>query len=75
MGVELPAFLQGMFIDEFKLIFRKLANKNSITLVPFFFDGVAGQPQLNLSDGLHPSSKGYKVTANNVWPVLKPLLH
>ncbi|CAN5201844.1 arylesterase [soil metagenome] len=74
MGMELPAFLPRMFIDEFKLIFRKLVDKNSITLVPFFLDGVAGQPRLNLSDGLHPSSEGYKVIANNVWPVLKPLL-
>jgi len=74
MGMELPAFVPGMFIDEFRLIFRKLADKNSITLVPFFLDGVAGQPHLNLSDGLHPSSEGYRVIANNVWPVLKPLL-
>jgi acyl-CoA thioesterase I len=74
MGMELPAFVPGMYIDEFRLIFRKLADKNAITLVPFFLDGVAGQPQLNLSDGLHPSSEGYKIIANNVWPVLKQLL-
>ena len=74
MGMELPAMVPGVMAAEFRGIFRKLADANSITLVPFFLEGVAGQAHLNLPDGLHPSANGYKIIADRVWPVLKSLL-
>jgi acyl-CoA thioesterase I len=74
MGMELPAIISGGRADEFKMIFRKLADLHQMAFVPFFLQGVAGIQGLNLRDGLHPSAKGYQVIADNVWPVLKPLL-
>ncbi|NOT75540.1 MAG: arylesterase [Cyclobacteriaceae bacterium] len=74
MGMELPPFVPGSLTLEFRQIFRKLSDANRLTLVPFFLDGVAGIQHLNLNDGLHPSAEGYKVIANKVWPVIKPLL-
>jgi len=35
---------------------------------------VAGRSHLNMKDGIHPSSKGYVVIADNVWPKIKSLL-
>jgi acyl-CoA thioesterase-1 len=74
MGMQIPAFIHSSVAAEFMEIFSTLANANKITLVPFFLDGVAGKPHLNLPDRLHPNAEGYKVIAENVWPVIEKLL-
>jgi acyl-CoA thioesterase-1 len=74
MGMEIPEFIAASRIDEFKGIFRKLAENHNASLVPFFLDGVAGISQLNMKDGIHPSNKGYVIIADNVWPTIKSLL-
>jgi acyl-CoA thioesterase-1 len=74
MGMETPEIMSTPRIDEFRGIFRKLAEKYNASLVPFFLEGVAGISQLNLRDGIHPSSKGYAVITDNVWPTIKSLL-
>jgi acyl-CoA thioesterase I len=74
MGMEIPAFISTSKIDEFKGIFRTLADKYKAAFVPFFLEGVAGIKQLNMKDGIHPSHKGYQIIADKIWPVLKPLL-
>lgn len=74
MGMELPSFIPGAVVADFRSIFRRLAEANNMIYVPFFLEGVAGQAHLNLQDGLHPSAAGYRIIANNVWPVLKTLL-
>jgi acyl-CoA thioesterase-1 len=74
MGMEIPEFIAASRIDEFRGIFRKLAETYNASLVPFFLDGVAGRSHLNMKDGIHPSSRGYVVIADNVWPKIKSLL-
>jgi acyl-CoA thioesterase-1 len=74
MGMEIPAFIPGPVAADFRSIFRKLASEHHMAFVPFFLEGVAGVPHLNLPDGLHPSAEGYKLIADRVWPVIKPLL-
>jgi len=74
MGMELPVFIPGKNAAEFRSIFRKLADIYHMTFVPFYLEGVAGQKHLNIRDGLHPSAAGYKVIADKIWPVIKPLL-
>lgn len=74
MGMQIPAFINSPVAAQFKDIFSRLANDNNMTLVPFFLDGVAGKPHLNLPDRLHPNAGGYKVIADKVWPVIEKLL-
>jgi acyl-CoA thioesterase-1 len=74
MGMQIPDFIPGTFAAEFRSIFRKLADTHHMAFVPFFLEGVAGLRHLNLSDGIHPSEKGYQIIAEKVWPVIKPLL-
>ena len=74
LGMQLPAWIPGLVVSEFRGIFRQLADANGMTLVPFFLDGVAGVKHLNLQDGIHPTAAGYKVIAERIWPVLKVLL-
>jgi acyl-CoA thioesterase-1 len=35
---------------------------------------VAGKPELNQADGIHPNQQGTRIVADNVWTVLEPLL-
>jgi acyl-CoA thioesterase-1 len=74
MGMELPAFIPGRRVAEFRLIFKQIAEANKMAFVPFFLEGVAGMRHLNLNDGLHPSAAGYRVIAEKVWPVLRAIL-
>ncbi|MGI4020500.1 MAG: arylesterase [Janthinobacterium lividum] len=74
LGMELPLFLTGNLLKDFRMIFRQLADKNNMTLMPFLLLGVAGNRLLNLPDGVHPNAKGYEIIAGNVWQVLKTVL-
>ena len=71
-GMLAPPNLGEEYIDKFRSIFTVLS-KDAL-LVPFLLQGVGGVPELNLSDGIHPTAEGHKIVAENVWKVLKPLL-
>ena len=71
-GMLAPPNLGEEYTDKFRSIFTVLS-KDAL-LVPFLLQGVGGVPELNLSDGIHPTTEGHKIVAENVWKVLKPLL-
>jgi len=70
-GMQLPPNMGIDYTTEFKTIFPELAKKNDLYLIPFLLKDVGGIPELNQADGIHPTSKGQKIVANNVWEVLK----
>jgi acyl-CoA thioesterase-1 len=43
-------------------------------LVPFLLDGIALDPELMQSDGLHPTTAAQPRVLANVWPALAPML-
>lgn len=73
-GMMIPPNMGREYTTEFRTIFPDLATKNEIQLIPFLLEGVAGNPNLNLEDGIHPTAEGHKIVANNVWGVLKNIL-
>ena len=74
VGMQIPPNMGQEYTSEFKNIFPDLAKKNNLYLVPFLLKNVGGIAELNQSDGIHPTEKGHKILANNVWSILKPLL-
>jgi len=74
LGMQIPPNMGATYAENFRAIYRQLADENKISLVPFMLEGVAGNPKLNLNDGIHPTAKGYKIVAENVWEVLKGML-
>jgi acyl-CoA thioesterase I len=72
-GMQLPNYADDDYVSAFGKIFTELAAKNRAMLVPYLLDGVAGDPSLNLPDGIHPNAAGQKVLADNVWRVLEPV--
>jgi len=73
-GMQVPPNLGQAYTNEFRQIFPDLAKRNNAKLIPFILEGVAGEPTLNLSDGIHPNVEGHRVLADNVWKVLRPML-
>ncbi len=73
-GMRVPPNMGPEYSNEFQALFKKLALKNNATLIPFFLEGVAGNKDLNLNDGIHPNKEGQKVVANTVWKYLYPIL-
>lgn len=73
-GMMVPPNMGEDYSDEFVKIYPDLADGNGGKLIPFLLEGVAGDPNLNLPDGIHPNVEGQKIVAENVWKVLKPML-
>jgi len=72
-GMQLPNYAVDNYVSAFGRMFTDLADKNGGALVPYLLQSVAGDPSLNLSDGLHPNAAGQKVLAETVWHVLEPV--
>ena len=73
VGMQLPDPSADDYVFTFGKIFSDLAAKNKAALVPYLLEGVAGDPSLNLPDGIHPNAAGHRILAKNVWRVLEPL--
>ena len=72
-GMQLPNYGTDDYVSAFGKMFGELATKSGAALVPYLLDGVAGDPSLNLPDGIHPNADGQKILAENVWRVLEPI--
>ena len=72
-GMQLPKYAADDYVSAFGKMFGELAAKNGAVLVPYLLEGVAGDPSLNLPDGVHPNAAGQKILAENVWRVLEPI--
>jgi acyl-CoA thioesterase-1 len=73
-GMEAPPNLGPLFTTAFRQVFADAAEEGDALLVPFLLDGVAGIPELNQSDRIHPTAEGHEIMAHNVWEVLGPVM-
>ncbi|SDF10230.1 acyl-CoA thioesterase-1 [Pricia antarctica] len=73
-GMQIPPNMGQTYASEFQEIFPDLAEKNDIKLIPFLLEGVAGHPDLNQDDGIHPTPEGQLIVRDNVWDVLKDIV-
>ncbi len=58
------------YASSFNGIYPALARRHGVPLYPFFMDGVAGVPRLQLGDGLHPNPAGVKVIVRRILPAV-----
>jgi acyl-CoA thioesterase-1 len=73
-GMEAPPNYGAAYTSEFRQVFRDLAVEHGVAFIPFFLEGVAGLPHLNLNDGIHPNSEGARIIERAIWTQLEPLL-
>ena len=74
VGMEAPPNYGEQYASAFRQVFQDLARENKVTLVPFLLDGVAGNPDLNQPDGIHPTSAGAARIADHLWPSVKTMI-
>ena len=79
----IPVLLAGMYasrnlgpdyVQRFDAIYQDIANRHGLVLYPFFLDGVAGQRQFNLPDGVHPTAKGVETIVERILPTVESFL-
>jgi acyl-CoA thioesterase-1 len=67
-GMRMTANLGREYTDAFSAVYPDLARKHGVIFMPFFLEGVAGEPALNQADGIHPTTEGYRIVVENVYP-------
>jgi acyl-CoA thioesterase-1 len=73
-GMYAPRNLGREYVAAFDRMYRDLAGKHGLILVPFFLDGVAGRRGLNQPDGLHPTSEGVDIIVERILPSVEALI-
>lgn len=73
-GITLPPDYGQDYIRSFDQIYRDLAARHHVALVPMLYVNLVNVPGTIQSDGIHPSAKGSKIIAETLMLVLKPML-
>jgi acyl-CoA thioesterase-1 len=73
-GMMMPPNYGEDYTRRFAAIYPALARAHGVAFVPFFLQGVGGDPALNLPDGIHPNAAGYRIVVDHLLPVLEPLI-
>ena len=73
-GMQIPPNMGKEYTEEFKAIYPAVAKEKNIELIPFLLEGVAGNPDLNLPDGIHPTPEGHRIVMETLWPFISKAL-
>lgn len=73
-GMKAPPNLGREYGAEFEAVFTDIAAKHRALLYPFFLEGVAANPTLNLPDGIHPTPQGVAIMVERILPLVERLL-
>jgi acyl-CoA thioesterase-1 len=73
-GMESPTSMGPDYQRQFHDVFPALAREYRTAFLPFLLQDVAGRPELNQHDGIHPTAEGARIVADQVWRVLEPMV-
>lgn len=73
-GMKAPRNLGPDYVGAFDPVFADVAQKHNALLYPFFLEGVAADPALNQTDGLHPNRKGVDKIVSKILPSVEQLI-
>jgi acyl-CoA thioesterase I len=73
-GMDAPKNWGPDYEKRFSKIYTDLAEKHGAILYPFFLEGVALDPKLNLEDGMHPTGAGIGVIVTGILPQVEELI-
>jgi len=69
-GMLAPRNMGEEYYNSFDKIYPELAQEFNVPLYPFFLQGVAGKPELNLADGIHPNVAGVQIMVAGILPLV-----
>jgi acyl-CoA thioesterase-1 len=73
-GITLPPDYGPDYIKQFDDTYTLLAQKYKIPMLPFLLKGVFGVDGMMQRDQIHATAEGNKIVANNILPLISPLL-
>jgi acyl-CoA thioesterase-1 len=73
-GMETPTNMGSDYQRRFHDVFPALARDDKTAFLPFLLEDVAGRPELNQRDGIHPTAEGARIVADHVWRILEPMV-
>jgi acyl-CoA thioesterase-1 len=73
-GMSLPPNYGPAFIKKFEAVYKDLAAKYHVTLIPFLLEGVGAHDEFMQRDGLHPNAAGARKVEALVMKTLTPLV-
>lgn len=75
-GMMVPPNYGPDYSKKFRKMYSDVASEESVTLMPFLLENVAGEKSLNQEDGIHPNELGHVKMAENVSKyLLKAMSH
>jgi len=74
VGIMIPPNYGIDYAAEFRQVYRDVARRHEVPLVPFLLDGIVDQPAMFQADQLHPTAQAQPRLLDNVWPTLERLL-
>lgn len=73
-GITLPPDYGPDYIRSFEEMFRGVAARHHVILIPMLYKELIHVPGTIQGDGIHPTAKGSEIIAGTVFAALKPLL-
>jgi acyl-CoA thioesterase-1 len=74
-GITLPPNYGPDYIRQFNQTYATIARQHHAPLLPFLLKDVYGVPGSMQPDGIHATAQGNRQVAQNLLPLLTPLLH
>jgi acyl-CoA thioesterase I len=74
IGMRVPPNYGSAYTDKFHAVYRDLAARHKLPLVPFLLEGFAEKPEWFQADGVHPAARAQPLMLDTVWKILAPLL-
>jgi acyl-CoA thioesterase-1 len=73
-GMRAPKNWGEDYARRFDAMYPDLAKAHDLPLYPFFLEGVALRPELNLDDGLHPNARGVDEIVRGITPLVERMV-
>lgn len=74
VGMQMPPNYGADYTRMFQTMYRELAERNGVALLPFLLEPIASDREAFLADNLHPSAAAQPMLMEHVWLALQPLL-
>ena len=74
VGMQASPNLGADYVRDFNRVYAELARAHRVPLYPFFMNGVAATPGLQLADGMHPNRQGVAVIVRGILPTVQAAL-
>lgn len=74
VGLMVPPNYGIEYAAQFRDMYRDIARRTGVALVPFLLEGVAEKRELFQSDQLHPTAEAQPRILDNVWPVVSRVI-